>query len=147
MRRFLLPSQPTSAPKRQRAIESWLRLREKKNDIAEGWRRIGWSQMLDKDYQIKALTTLNKEDPIAAAAAAAEVEEEPETHEYDEQEDEKEEVTEGDEDEATEVVLARCIENAGVSSNNRRSTRHSYRDANLARALQEQTYDEICNLD
>ena len=68
-------------------------------------------------------------------------------------EDDDEEQEEGDEevndeDEEAEVVLARCIENARATSSNRRSSRHStYRGANLSRALEEQTYEEICNLD
>jgi len=131
------------------AIDSWLKLKEKKDDIARGWEKIGWSRMLNKDYQIEALTTLNKEDPAIAAAAAAAIEEEPEARQYDEEEeDEDEEVGDNDEDETAEVVLARCVENAGTTSTNRRSSRHStYRDANLARALQEQTYEELCIFD
>lgn len=134
------------------AVASWLKLKEKKDDIAKGWRKIGWNQMLDKDYQFRALTTLEREDQAGASTLLADqVEEEPGICDYEEEEEEEEdEVAESDEDAETEVVLARCIENAGsgATSSNRRSTRQStYRDANLARALQEQTYDEFCILD
>lgn len=131
------------------AIDSWLKLKEKKSDIALGWEKIGWSRMMDKDYQFEALAALGREETTTSAAEGEEEEPAVSQYEEDEEEEENGEVADSDEDEQVEAVLARCVENAGAtSSSNRRSTRHSsYRDANLARLLQEQVVDEFCILD
>jgi hypothetical protein len=125
-------------------VESWLKLKEKKELIESGWSKIGWGRMLDKDYQIAALTTEKKDNEVAPEDDSA-VEEDVDE---DEEEEEDEDVSDKDEDEGVEVALARCIRNAEETTERRRSTRSStYRDANLARLLQDQAVDEFCVLD
>ena len=77
------------------------------------------------------------------------MEEEPDARQYDDEDDDDDaDEEDGDADEEVEVVLARCVENAGRESGYRRSGRKStYSDANLARNLQEQENDAVCRFD
>ena len=132
------------------AVEAWLKLKQKKSDIALGWEKIGWNRMFDKDYQIEALTTLNKNAETSTNESKQEVEENILCQDEDEEEEdqENEQVADSDEDERVELTLARCIQNAEQTSDRRRSTRKStYTDAHLARLLHEQDVEDFCILD
>jgi hypothetical protein len=127
------------------AVAAWLKLKEKKKEIAAGWQRIGWNNVLSPQCQIQAITTLKE---VKEEDVTVEDDDQQQEEEEDEEEAEEEEIEDNEEDEGIELVLARCMKNAESVSNRRKSSRIStYSDANLARLLQEQAIDEAVVLD
>jgi hypothetical protein len=136
------------------AIESWLKLKEKKQLIKEGWNKIGWNRMLHPELQSEALKLLNKkelklsEDNDEIEEQSDETEEDEDDDEEGKQEEEEDNEEEEREEEETELALARCIQNADMLQQRRRSARNStFYNTTLIQALEAQDVDVCIRLD
>jgi hypothetical protein len=138
----------------QWAWDSWNLLRERREMLVKGWKKIGLDVIFDHERQMKALGNLLKAG-ISLDGYEGEVEDAQHVSEADQLEllaeeeecDEGNAVEEDEEEPDLDVCIAACLESAPIVSGRRRSSRLQsqevvLRDRHLAQLMQESTYDD-----
>jgi len=131
---------------------AWKKLKEKKQMIREGWDKLGFFKILDSNFQSESMKlTITKKLDLDCKEDVEEERNEAlligvEDGDYSDDED----VEDEDEDEDAAVTLAACIERMELKPTGTRSSSrvaanaNLHHDKNMARAMQDSTYDDIC---
>ena len=130
-------------------VNSWSQLKEKKEVIRKGWEKIGWSTIIDSEFQKKASQMVGRKELELNDSDGEQTEIENDKKDDDDDDDDDADDDDGDgddakedeDDDSIEVALSRCIEKADNICLRRSTRRSTYNDAHMAGLLQEQFLD------